>query len=552
MTQSSNATAVLPQLTPAGATGAPALVRPVPLWARLFMPSIADVFFAALLFRLTFWGQHLLDDADIGWHIRNGQHILTTHAVPRADYFSYTMSGQPWYAWEWLYDAIVAGIHAVAGLNGVVLFSACLVALVFALLFRLALKASGNLLVALCLTLLAGAASLIHLLARPHLVTWLFTLVFFQALASFQRGERKQLLFLPALMLLWVNLHGGFLAGIAVLGLFIAANLWTRLTAAGAELRGQAQARLRHLGMVLALTLAATMVTPYGYRLYVHLHDYLGSGYLMDHIAEFQSPDFHLLQIKAFAVLLIAALLAPALGRVKASALDVLVMAFSAWVALYAVRNLPIASILLTLTAAPMLGTALSRLTEDGEIAPWMRRLAAKVDGYSTRMGVMEQKFKGHALAAMMLAAVAALAVLGASSPGKGLALQFDAKRVPVQAAEYMAAHNIRDHFYAPDDWSGYLIYRLYPDVRVMMDDRHDFYGEKYVRDFLRVAQVSNGWREVLDAKQVNWVLIPPTSPLASTLKETRDWKVVHDDGTAILFERTAPLAVQGTEHGPR
>jgi hypothetical protein len=506
------------------------------------MPSIADVFFAAILFGLTLWGQHLLDDADIGWHIRNGQHILTTHSVPRADYFSYSMQGRPWYAWEWLYDALISGIHSVAGLNGVVLFSAGLVALVFALLFRLTLKASGNLLVALGLTLLSGVASLIHLLARPHLFTWLFTLIFFHALMSFQRGERKRLLLLPALMLLWVNLHAGFLVGIALLGLFIAANVWTRVTTASAQVRTQAQAHLRHLGLVLLLTLAATMVTPYGYRLYIHLHNYLGSRYLMDHIAEFQSPDFHLLQIKAFAALLIIALLAPALSRVKIRAIDMLVIAFSAWVGLYAVRNLPLASILLTLTLTPMLAAAFQGVERDNHVSPWLRKVAAKVERYSTRMGAMEQKFKGHVLAAIVLVVVIAMAVLGARAPQKGLAVQFDPKRVPVQAAEFMAAHNIRSHFYAPDNWSGYLIYRLYPDVRVMMDDRHDFYGEKFVRDYLKVAQASYGWREVLDANQVNWVLIPVASPLSSTLKETRNWKVVHDDGMAIIFERVGPV----------
>jgi hypothetical protein len=553
MNVSSNAAAVTPKGTSAVANLVSAPSRPLPLWARLFMPSIADIVFVALLCAIFgFLGTQLLGDADIGWHIRNGQHILSTRSVPTTDYFSYTMSGRPWYAWEWLYDVLVAGIHSAAGLSGVVLLSALIGALTFALLFRNAMRSSGNLLVAGGLTALAAVAASIHLLARPHMVTWLFTLIWFQQLDRFQRGERKSLFLLPALMLLWVNLHGGFLMGIAVTALFLAGNAMTWIITSSSELRSRAQVRMRHLGLTLLLTLGATFITPYGYRLYAHLYEYLGSKFMMNNIQEFLSPDFHLFQVKAFALLLIVALLALVLQSRKASVIDFLVIAFSAWIGLYAVRNIPIAAMLLTLTVAPMLGESFRSVGHEIGIAPWLRNLATKIDGFSARMQVMDQRFKRHVLSVI----VALLLVVGAGARGASAlsaqTLHFDEKHMPVQAAEFMAAHNIRDHFFAPDSWSGYLIYRLYPDVRVMMDDRHDFYGEKFVRDYLKVAQAAYGWREVLDAHQVNWVLVPPDSPLASTLKEARDWKVVHDDGTAILFERTAPPTVPGTVQRPR
>src|SRR5262245_61039874 len=72
---------------------------------RSLLPSITDILFISLFCATYgFLGQHLLSDSDIGWHIRNGELILATHAVPHTDSFSYTMAGRPWYAWEWLYD----------------------------------------------------------------------------------------------------------------------------------------------------------------------------------------------------------------------------------------------------------------------------------------------------------------------------------------------------------------------------------------------------------------------------------------------------------------
>jgi hypothetical protein len=515
----------------------------VPLWARFFLPSVADVLFIALLLgACAVAGRTLLADSDIGWHIRNGEHILATRSVPQADYFSYTMAGRPWYAWEWLYDAIIAGVHSYAGLNGVVLFGAFIFALTFALLFRFTLKSSGSLPAAMGLTFLSLTAASSHLLGRPHLVTWLFTLLWFEWLDLFQRGQRKRLLALPFLMLLWANLHGGFLLGVALLALFLAANLWTRFTASCRECRLHASQRLGYLSIVLLLSLAATLVTPYGYRLHLHLGSYLGNRYLMDHISEFQSPNFHLLQVQAFALLLIVALVALALNRSRARALDLFTIAFSTWAGLYAARNVPIASILLSLVIAPILGATLGDLKDRQDIARGMRRLATAVDEFSTRMGAIELRLKAHVLPAI----VVGLLVINPSGTGlfsqKGISLHFDEKRAPVQAADFMAEHNIRSHFYNPDGWGGYLIYRLYPNVQVMVDDRHDFYGAAFVQDHLTILNVGRGWRELLDKNQVNWVVVPVDSALANTLAVVDDWKLVHQDDTAVIFARAKPL----------
>lgn len=540
--------AASPQVRPAGPPRAsgPAPDLKVPLWARLLLPSLADVLFMAVLAATYgFWGQNMLVDSDIGWHIRNGEHILATHSVPQVDYFSYTMTGRPWFAWEWLYDAIIAVVHSFAGLNGVALFGAFIFALTFALLFRFTLKSSGSLPVALGLTLLSLPAASIHLLGRPHLVTWPFTALWFEQLDSFQRGQRKRLLALPFLMLLWANLHGGFLLGVALVALFLAANLWTRFTASCRQCRVRASQRLLHLSMVLSLSLVATLITPYGYRLHIHLRAYLGDRYLMDTISEFLSPNFHLLQVQAFALLLIVTLLALALNRSQARGVDLLIIAFSTWAGLYASRNVPIASILLSLAIAPILGAAARDMKDWRDIAVGLRRLGGTVDDFSARMGAIELRLKAHVLPAI----VVALLVINPSGRGvfsqRGMSLHFDEKLMPVQAAEFMAEHDIRSHFYSPDIWGGYLIYRLYPNVQMMVDDRHDFYGAAFVKDHLTMLNVGRGWRSLLDTKQVNWVVVPLDSPLANTLAVVDDWKAVHRDGRAIIFERAKPLPVK-------
>jgi len=109
------------------------------------MPSAADLIFIGLLGALVFTplSVKLLGDAGIGWHIRDGQQILATHAIPRIDSFS-TQIRQPWFAWEWLYDIVVGQLEAWCGLNGVVWLTAVVIAAVFAGTFRLAVARGTN------------------------------------------------------------------------------------------------------------------------------------------------------------------------------------------------------------------------------------------------------------------------------------------------------------------------------------------------------------------------------------------------------------------------
>jgi len=216
----------------------PSKPKPPPAWAFWLLPSIADFIFLALMCTVVFRpiGSGLLGDADTGWHIRNGQRILATHLVTRSDPFSYTKAGQPWFAWEWLYDVTIAAIHQAAGLNGVLLFTLILACGTLALLFQLLLKRSNNLVVAGCLTLFASGASQVHLLARPHVVSWLFSLLWLEILYRFTEGKSgpfnsPPLVWLPPLMVVWVNVHGGFILGLVMLGIFGCGLLWRYLSA---------------------------------------------------------------------------------------------------------------------------------------------------------------------------------------------------------------------------------------------------------------------------------------------------------------------------------
>jgi len=523
---------------------------PPPAWFRFLAPSITDLIFIILLFAMSSGAlaPRLLGDASIGWHIRNGELVLRTHSITRVDPFSVTMGGQTWYAWEWLYDAKIAGIHHWMGLNGVVFFTAVIIALTFALTLRLCLRRGADLPVAALLLALSLGVSMIHLFARPHVLSWLFTVIWFQLLDSSESANLaaspRRLWYLPSLMLLWVNVHGGFVLGFALLGLYLlSAAIRYYRSRDGEESRSLAQ-RSKTLGIVTVASLAASLINPYGYELHVHVYRYLTSRWLMNHIDEFLSPNFHGVAQQCFVAILLITIVALAAAHNKPSLSRVLVLLLATYSGLYAARSLPVSSLLFTLIVAPLWTQALTDARENENLSLRLRAFVSRWQEFTGRVRNVELGFRGHLWpAAAVFLGVLVCAHQGRLGTTQWMHAHFDPKHIPVQATDTIVERGIREPIFAPDSWGGYLIYRLYPENRIFVDDRHDFYGVDFLRDYLKAIRLTPDWDKFLNEKHVNWALLPAGSALANMLEETTQWNVVYRDGTAVLLERKQLLA---------
>ena len=532
-------------------------------WIRLLIPSVGDVIFIVLLALLTLTplSVRLLGDAGIGWHIRTGQEILATHAIPRVDSFSSSMNGKPWFAWEWLYDLVVGGLEGVTGLNGVVFLTALMIAAVFGWTFRLLVHRGTNIFVAVVLVMLAASASMIHFFARPHVVSWLLTLAWFQVLDSSQRnafgaarpfagrirtGPWLWLWFLPLVMLLWVNLHGGFLVAFALLGIYWLSTMWLGFSAASNKLedileKRRAGRRARDLALVTVLAAMATLVNPYGFRLHTHIYRYLSNRFLMDHIDEFQSPNFHGVAQKCFAILLLITLLAAAAKIRQLTMIEGLVVLLAVYSGLYASRNIPVAALLLVLVVGPLLSEAMKRSLERSNASRRVRRVGTGLALLSGRMGEIESSLRGH-----LWAVVAFVIIFGVvANGGKIRSTQlmnahFDSQRFPVAAVNFLERSGEREPVLGPDYWGGYLIYRIYPRTLVAVDDRHDLYGEEFLKSYLKLVNVEPGWEELLTNYNIHRVLLPRGSAPANILAESAEWKMIYEDEVGVIFVRSS------------
>lgn len=512
-------------------------------WLHFLVPSASDVLFVTLLFGLSCGalGRLLLRDASIGWHIRNGQQMLLTHTITHSDVFSSTMNGKTWYAWEWLYDVVFAAIHHALGLNGVVFYTAAIIAATFVLTLHLGLRRGGSLPITLLLVIVALGASAVHFLARPHVLSWLLTVVWFELLDSAASApvseQKKHLIWLPGLMLLWVNVHGGFVLGFVLLAVYLVGGVIQYFS--DRERRSEIATWLKRLGGVSLLVTATSFVNPYTYQLHLHVYRYLTDRFLMDRISEFLSPDFHGAAQQCFAVLVLIAIVTVASARKKLSATHLLVLLVAVYGGFYATRSLPTSALLIVLIIAPVISESVAALGANADAAGWLRGIASWTDAFGGRMENLEKSLYGHFwLVLVFVLGLWTCAHQGRIGSTQFISAYFDDKRFPVDAAEAIAERGIHGPIFSLDYWGGYLIYRLYPETQVVADDRHDLYGEEFFKEFLKIVLVQPGWDETLDKLRVDWVLMPTDSPLANILRLKPGWEAVYEDKTAELFRR--------------
>ncbi|MEO8658558.1 MAG: hypothetical protein ABI693_08815 [Bryobacteraceae bacterium] len=507
---------------------------------RLLVPSFSDVFFAAVVMWLFMAGSggwsFLLLDGDCGWHIKTGELVLQNGDVPRTDPYSFTKQGEQWFAWEWLADVAFALVHRAMGLKGVVLLAAVLIGAFATVLLRQVLAAGSNLFIGLLGTLLAVGASTIHHLARPHL----FTLVLLPCSLWLIQADRERpshrVWILVPITAVWCNLHGGFVALLACLGLAVVGS-------AGEGIAGAPEAwkRCRRYLLLIVACGAASLANPYGYQLHVHIAEYLRAGWIRELVQEFQSPDFRSESLFQFEMVLFGGLAAAAWLAAKKRYVEVLWVLFWAHSALGSVRHVP----LFAAVAIPIVCRELSRV--------WRRWLEGAATGTSlASLRALERAQTGAFLRTSMWPAGFVLIV---ASLGFGMTWpkDFPEAKFPARSVAAYGGLLRRSRVLTSDQWADYLIYRGYPEQRVFLDGRSDFFGERLVREYAAVTAGRYDWQKILERHGIDVILAPAGWPLATLLKGHSEWQLLRDDGQAVLFQRTTtetgvPLIKVGVE----
>jgi hypothetical protein len=505
---------------------APQKNRPPQAWWK---PSFADIFVVALIVWTFASGPYgwssLLADGDAGWHIRVGETILDSGSVPHVDPFSFSKPGEPWFAWEWLSDAGMALLHRAGGLKAIVWFAGMLIAAFAGVLLRYMMWKGSNALVALGLTLVTVGACSIHFLARPHLTTLVLIPVTAWMVDADRARPTWRLWLLVPTVVLWTNLHGGFVAGLLLLGAAAAG------TAIEAYWTGGSWAPARRYGLLTVLCAAGTAINPYGIELHKHVAAYLRSDWIRDAVQEFQSPTFRGESAMQFEALLVLGIVAAAFLMTRKKVVETLWILGFAHMALGSQRHITI----YTAVASPVIAVLLTS---------WWREFAEAKSRKSVP-GILNQMSLDLAPAfarSSPWSVVFFVALLGLGAPLMRWPGDFTDVMFPVELLQKHRSRIENSRVLTTDQWADYLLYHNHPRQRVFVDGRSDFYGPQLGKDYLRILNGQYDWSQLMAKYGFDLVVAPVEWPLNSLLKRDPGWKVVEDNGKAIVFEKVQAI----------
>lgn len=534
-----------------------AAVTPAERIVARFLPSVADLVFATVLIGALLGKQGDMLDGDSAWHLRIGATILDS-GLPRGEFMLATSLGQPHIYWEWLAQVIYALGQRLGGLNGVVAVASLLIALTGLSLYAVLRHRGVPLLAAMGFAFVAVSLTAIIWTARAQLFTLLIMVWWTERIWRYWReGAPRHLWFFPAVMALWVNLHGGFIEGLITLSAAVAVA-WLFPRARG-------RANPRHLTAALAGAFAATLATPWGIGLDLHILAFFRNPVIARYTNEYQSPDFHQLYALWFlglAFLLAAAWIARALRT--GSAPEPLALALAGiWTALtfYSVRFIPLwGVVVIPILADALIGLWRARaasapaVRDDG--AALARPLASALGAGQwllTRVGRVSRQLEttdrivGKGVwAGLAVLFVLALVRNGGAFPGASSPLldaRYSETHFPVQAAARLHQRGLPSGAgFTTFEWGSYLDEAL-PEYHPFVDSRSDVESPQLLLDYLTISGLGPGWQTLLDHYAIRWALIPQGDPLAQILPLTPGWRCspADDSGVASLCLRATP-----------
>ena len=284
-------------------------------------------------------------DPDLWWHLKTGEYILQ-NGIPHQDIFSFTVAHHSWITHEWLSELLMWLIYRVAGLPGLIVVFAMLIALTYWLLY---LSCEGRPYLAAFVTLLSAIASAIVWGARPQIFNLLLTALFVFIVNRYKKNpnQKRLLWWLVPITAVWANLHSGYLLGVVLLVCYVGGaglDYWFKSDQAE-SLSGY---DIRYLGVVTGISFLAAAINPNGAELWIYPFSTLSSQAMQVYIQEWHSPDFHLAIFWPFVLMLILGPLSWLVSQKRPSLTDGLLFLGTGAAGLLSARHIPLFAIVAT------------------------------------------------------------------------------------------------------------------------------------------------------------------------------------------------------------
>lgn len=478
-------------------------------------PTLDQVYIAAALMLIAL--RPLLTPIpphDFWWHMATGRVILETGTIPQVDLFSYTRAGEPFFNQGWLAQFLMALLHQVGGLPIIIVVQALVLTLAYGLLLRLCILRTNR--VRLCAAiLLLGTLPLSfdNWTVRPQTYVFPLFVGFLTVLTEYRLGMSRRLWVLPLLMALWVNMHGSFVLGFALIGIVFTGETIRRWREQGIS-PNVIDTSLVVWGTVTAV---ATLLNPRGVEVLGYVTNLLGSSQVTDLVTEWSPPTIRDINGAIFFLFIIATALVLMYARSKPDLTDLLLTGAFLWLALGATRNI----VWFGFVTTPLLATQAATLLPP----PSPRRFQGVPTMNAALIGL---------LAVLLL--IGSPWVKPALLPPEVGALL--AKGTPVEATRALQELPQRpQRLFHAMSYGSYLIWAA-PEQNVFIDPRIELYPYEQWRDYILLGQGADV--EALLAKYAIdglMLSVEEQKPLLEYVRARPDqWRKVYADEETVVM----------------
>lgn len=448
-------------------------------------------------------------DPDLWGHIKFGEEIYTARAIPRYDHYSYIRPDLPWINHEWLSEVIFYLIYNLFGSSGLVIFKTIIGLIITFILWKtISLKVQYLWKTAPIPILLSASVLTFGFAIRPQIFTYLFFGVFLYLLYLFRHKNKDLLFILPLTMVFWVNLHGGFVAGIGMLGIFLAAEILSKLFNLQNSLEIK---KLKKIAVIFIITIFATLINPYFFKLWLFLSTALTQN--RPYIWEWLPPALNWIYVD-YLILLILSSMAVLLLTKKYTLSELSLLLITMFLSAKHKRHIPF----LGITAVLIIPLCFEHLF------------------FKSRKSVI---YAGR-LTVIFLIAINSLLIFCEIFDNNPNSLQVQVNNTyPVRTVKFLKDNCFSGNILIDFDWGEYCIWKLCPNFKVSMDGRYEtVYPADARNEYFDFLYGRENWQKFFDKYPHHWILINKNRPVVDLLRKRDDVIVLFclKDSPAVLF----------------
>jgi hypothetical protein len=439
------------------------------------------------------------------------------------------MPDWPWVEHAWLTDLIIGAFYSLLGALGVILFFGGVMAGAW-------LVAGLSVPCRMTYRLLACALSLWVALpflgARTQMVTLLGLAVLLVVVQRSRNGDDRALWLIPPLFLLWANLHGGFSAGLFLLGLVVTSSvivkgvlLWAPSLAAHLDETSLSWPAIARLMLAVGIASLATLVNPYGWRLYGEIIDDLSNQFMLDNLQEWHRVSLSTLAGRSYAVYLAGLGIALAAWYRRIEPVRWVLWIVFLILSVRHMRNIP----LFLLVSLPLCAELLA--VGSGRLTGWL-----SLDTVRAKRCLLAGTLAGG----LFMVWLGPDHLQRVAQSGLHPREYFKGTSYPIEAVEWVREHRDRvgHRLYNDYAYGGFLLWWL-PDVKIFIDGRMPAWhsGDRWIfQDYVAVSLTDPPRLSVLSIYSVDWAMVQRRSLLDEALAREQTWKREYEDGKVSIY----------------